>query len=74
MAKFTTTDLQNLKEALMSGAQSATVGDRNIQFRSIEDLLKLIDMVEKDLAGESSEASQVNTSVIIGGFSRKGSE
>lgn len=72
MAKYTQDDLTTLKSALMSGAQSVTVGDRSITLRSKEELLALIDIVEKDLAGDTSSQALENTSVIVSGFSRKG--
>jgi hypothetical protein len=71
MAKYTQSDLENLRAALVSGATSVTIGNRTITFRSKNDLLDLIRMVEDELADLS--ASEYS-SVVIGGFSKKGRE
>jgi hypothetical protein len=71
MAKYTQSDLENLRAALVSGATSVTIGNRTITFRSKNDLLDLIRMVEDELADLS--ASEYS-SVVIGGFNKKGRE
>ena len=49
---FTQQDLDNLKEALVSGAATVMVNGRSITYRSKQDLLDLIKLVEDDLAGD----------------------
>lgn len=66
---YTQEDLDTLKEALVSGASSVTIGDRTVQFRSKKELLELIEMVKQQLDGDAAAAS--NTSIVVGGFSRK---
>lgn len=72
MAKFTQSDLESLKSALVSGASRVQVGDRSIELRSKAELLELIDMVEKDLAGQNSSDATENTSVIVSRFDKQG--
>lgn len=64
---FTQEDLDNLKEALTSGASSVTIGDRTVTFRSKQELLDLIALVSTQLSGDADDSS----SVVVGGFSRK---
>ena len=72
MPRFTSEDLENLKSALVSGASSVMIGNRNIMYRSKEELLELIRMVEDDLSGATESDSIEITDTIVGGYSRKG--
>lgn len=64
---FTQADLDNLKEALVSGASSVTIGDRTVTFRTKQELIDLIGFVKAQLNGEADDSSPV----VVGGFSRK---
>lgn len=55
---FTTTDLDNLKAALLTGAQEVTIGDRKIVYRSQAQLLQAIKMVQTFLDGAATEDAQ----------------
>lgn len=68
---FTQQDLDNLKEALVSGAATVMVNGRSITYRSKQDLLDLIKLVEDSLAG-SDVAGEDLSSIVVGGFNRKG--
>lgn len=68
---FTQQDLDNLKEALVSGAATVMVNGRSVTYRSKQDLLDLIKLVEDDLAGNDISGEDLS-SVVIGGFNRKG--
>lgn len=54
---FTTTDLNNLQEALLTGAQEVQIGDRKIRYRSQAEILQTIRMVEEYLSGSESDSS-----------------
>lgn len=68
---FTQQDLDNLKEALVSGAATVMVNGRSITYRSKQDLLDLIKLVEESLAGDDVSGEDLS-SVVVGGFNRKG--
>ncbi len=68
---FTQEDLLNLKEALVSGASTVTVGGRSITYRSKKELLELIKIVQDELAGNDPSVTE-NTSTIIASFDKKG--
>lgn len=68
---FTQDDLNNLKDALVSGAATVMVNGRSITYRSKQDLLDLIKLVEDDLAGNDISGEDLS-SVVVGGFNRKG--
>ena len=46
---YTSADLQNLRKALTSGAQSVSVQGRTVHFRSVAELKSLIAEVEASL-------------------------
>ena len=68
---FTQEDLDNLKEALLSGAASVMVNGRSITYRSKQDLIDLIRMVEDSLNGDDVSGDELS-SIIVGRYSRKG--
>ncbi len=52
---YTESDLLKLKEALLTGASSVSIGDRTITFRSQADLLKLIESIQTNLQAEDED-------------------
>lgn len=67
---FTQTDLDNVKAALVSGATIVKLGDRMVQYRSQDEILKLCQLIQNYLAGVTSTSD--NPSMIQAGFSRDG--
>jgi hypothetical protein len=59
---FTQTDLDNLKEALLTGAEEVVIGDRKIRYRSQSHLLQLIKMAQESIEGVAT--STTSTSLI----------
>lgn len=68
MLNFTEQDLNNLKDALKSGATTVTIGNRSMTYRSLDDILKLIKLIENNINDTASES----TTNVVSGFSRKG--
>ena len=66
---FTSTDLANLKAALVSGAKSVKVGDREVTYRSQDELLAAIVMVQNYLNGVADDVDD-NPNIIRPTFSR----
>lgn len=65
---FTSADLANLKDALVSGALEVTIGDRTVRYRSQKELLAVIELVQAELNGISS--SDTDPTKIKATFSR----
>ena len=51
MATYTQTDLANIKAAIASGVQQAMIAGEMVNYRSLEDMVKIQRMIEADLAG-----------------------
>ncbi len=66
---FTTTDLDNLKAALVSGASKVQIGDRTVEYRSQKDLLAAIQMVQNYLDGVSTDVDD-NPNIVRPTYSR----
>ncbi len=58
---YTQTDLDNLKEALLTGADEVTIGDRRIRYRSQAQLMSLIKTVKEYLEGSTDLTIQAKT-------------
>lgn len=69
---YTQTDLDNLNEALMTGASEIQIGEKKIVFRSVAELRSLIRQVERQLSGASSSTTSPN--VVQATFSKGESE
>lgn len=54
---YTTTDLDNLKVALLTGAQEVQIGERKIKYRSQAELLQMIKIVTAYIDGESTSTT-----------------
>jgi len=65
---FTSDDLANAKAALTSGAMEVQIGDRRVKYRSQNEILELIAMIEDYLNGVDSTTD--NPRMIQAGFSR----
>jgi collagenase-like PrtC family protease len=48
---YTQTDLDNLKEALLTGADEVRIGDRHLRYRNQGELIKLIQVVQAAVDG-----------------------
>lgn len=57
---FTQQDLDNLKEALVTGAEEVEIQGRRVKYRSQKELLEAIKMVESALDSSSSSTSSSN--------------
>lgn len=64
---FTQADLDNLKEALVSGALRVRIGDREVMYRSQAELLKVIELVQNSLSAPSTDDSP---SIVQASFSK----
>lgn len=64
---FTQADVNNLKAALVSGANEVTIGDRTVRYRTQSDLLKILKMAEEFLA---SNTSTVTSNLVQAKFSK----
>lgn len=51
---FTAEQLTALESAAASGELSVQLGDRKVQYQSLSDLLKAIDLARRDLAGAAA--------------------
>jgi hypothetical protein len=65
---FTEADLENLKAALISGARKVQIGDRIVEYRSQNEILAAIRLIEQTIAGTSTDSETAN--VITSSFSR----
>lgn len=56
---FTSSDLDKLKAALISGVLEVQIGDRRIKYNSRADLIKAINTIEKALNGDNPVSPNV---------------
>jgi len=66
MADFTQAHLDALNTAIASGELTVRYGDTTVTYRSLDELLRVRDMVKSDLQS-SATAAQTYT---LGGFSK----
>lgn len=64
---YTQDDLDQLKDALVTGLTELTVQGRTMKFRTKDELISLIGMIEESLSSSDAESD-----FQIGGFNRKG--
>jgi hypothetical protein len=57
---YTQADLDALNQALLTGAEEVTIGDRKIKYRSQEHLLALIKMVQAAVEGTDQSTDSPN--------------
>ena len=55
---FTNADLENLKAALISGALSVKIGDREVTYRSQKEIIAAIKMIQEAIDGTTSSDLQ----------------
>lgn len=67
---FTQADLDALKAAFVTGALEVQIGDRRVKYRSQNELLAAIKMVEQAVSGVSTDLAD-NPNVVQAGYSRK---
>lgn len=58
---YTQADLDSLNEALLTGAEEVTIGDRRIKYRSKADLLGLIKMIQEKLDNAANATKSSST-------------
>jgi hypothetical protein len=58
---YTQAHLDALMEALLTGAEEVSIGDRKMKFRSPEHLQKMIKIVSDALEGVSADATSTKT-------------
>lgn len=63
---FTQQDLDNLKEALVTGLMEITVQGRTVKYRSQADIISLIGDIEASLASGDAESD-----FVVGGFDKR---
>ena len=56
---FTTTDLDNINNAIASGELTVEVNGKRVTYRSMDDLLKARMMIKSDLSGAEASTSTV---------------
>lgn len=66
---YTQSDLDRIKRAIARGEMEVRQGDRMVQFRSVDDLLKVQRAIEDELASMSGGPSRSRSSLLR---SRKG--
>lgn len=52
----TQTDIDKLTEAIASGERQVTLGSKSVTYRSIDDLIKARDRLQKDLDNQNVQA------------------
>lgn len=67
---YTQTDLDNLKEALLTGAEEVVIGDRKIRYRGQQHLLQLIKMVQDSINGAISSTTGTAPNLIQATFKK----
>jgi hypothetical protein len=63
---WTTTDLDAVKAALAKGEQTVQFADRSVTYRSVDDLLRVKQEIEAELAAADSRPRQFHA------YTRKG--
>lgn len=63
---YTQDDVDKLKEAISSGAEEVQFSDRRIKFRSIDDMNKLLKIMQDEVAGVNSSSKEVSPFQSIG--------
>jgi len=56
---YTQADLDNLKDALLTGATEVRIGDRIIVYRSQAEILQLIKLVQSQLSSSTSSSASL---------------
>lgn len=56
---FTQSDLKEIERAIASGRKKVKFNDSEIEYRSIEEMLKIRDLIKKSLENASSEPSSL---------------
>ncbi|WP_114010814.1 phage head-tail joining protein [Cohaesibacter intestini] len=49
---WTQEDLANLKKAFALGAKKTRIAGEEVEYRSLSEMKEIIDMIERDLAGQ----------------------
>lgn len=59
MATYTIENYNALIEAISQGAQSVTYGDKTVNYRSLDDMLKLKALMEQDLGINTNKTTRI---------------
>lgn len=60
MITYTEADLEALKEALVSGASEVSIGDRRVKYKSHEEIVQAMKIVQASLDAQASKTTQNN--------------
>ncbi|WP_342640928.1 phage head-tail joining protein [Rhodoligotrophos ferricapiens] len=55
---WTQRDLDNLKSAIAQGVTSARIGDRQVQYRSLQEMRETLALIEAEVSGTSARRSR----------------
>lgn len=58
---WTSTDLQELEKAIASGTLSVKYSDKTVQYRSLEEMLKIRDLIRKELGLVRGKGQRIRT-------------
>lgn len=58
---WTSTDLTAIESAIASGALSVQFGDRRVQYRSMEELLKARDVIKESIASSGGTSPSIRS-------------
>ncbi len=68
---FTQDDLDTLKDALVTGLTELTVQGRQMKFRTKDELVSLINMIENQLNASTTDPE---TDFVVGGFDKRNTD
>lgn len=54
---YTQEDVIELKKAIATGALSVKIADRSIAYRSTEEMIRILSMIENEIAGNANANS-----------------
>jgi hypothetical protein len=58
MSAWTTDDLAALEKAVAQGALRVKYGDKEVEYRSLSEMMRLVDMMRKDLGLASTTSGR----------------
>ena len=58
MADYTTTDLDNIRDAIAAGVLRARIGDTLVEYRTLADLIAIRTIIEQSLADDPAQSGR----------------
>jgi hypothetical protein len=58
MSAWTTDDLATLEKAIAQGALRVKYGDKEVEYRSLSEMMRLVDLMRKDLGIASQNSGR----------------